>query len=78
MTLPVDHLKLVAHLLEREKGEQLGAQDLPRRDNPGGLLSFAQERIWFLEQLAAGSAAYHASPACASGAPSTSTRSRQA
>ena len=59
----VDALSLkrqaLLQLLLAEKGKQ-DAQTIPRRSASGpGLLSFAQERLWFLDQLTPGNPSYN-------------------
>src|SRR5215472_2454440 len=52
----------LAERIEEERQQGTGVQNEPIRrvERNGGLaLSYAQQRMWFLEQLAEGSAAYH-------------------
>ena len=56
---PADKDELLAYLLQEEGIAPSGSQTIPRRKNPDELpLSFAQERLWFLDQLAPGSPFY--------------------
>jgi len=52
----------LAQLIERNRlaGEAIPVAPIPRVARDGGLpLSFSQQRLWFVEQLESGSAAYH-------------------
>ena len=59
--LDADRLELLDYLLE-EEGIETEPQKIMRREPGAELpLSFAQQRLWFLDQLAPGSAAYNLS-----------------
>src|SRR5436309_2865730 len=59
-SLPLDQRALLERRLLKGRTGQARPQRIPRRTGDGPLpLSFAQQRLWFLEQLAPGSAAYH-------------------
>jgi amino acid adenylation domain-containing protein len=55
-----EELELLAYLLEEEEGEVLTREAIPHRPPHAELqLSFAQERLWFLEQWEPGTPSQH-------------------
>jgi hypothetical protein len=58
MQLSTDKAALLSYLLERE-GYELSPAIKPRRDGREPPLSFAQQRLWFLQQLEPDSPAYN-------------------
>ena len=57
---PSQRERLLAKLREiRPAEEQHAGPDLSRRMAESGLLSFAQDRLWFLHQMHSGTTAYH-------------------
>src|SRR5574338_1628959 len=59
-TLSPEQLARLSHELKAKKGSKAREREIPRRaEGDRCPLSFSQQRLWFLDQLTPGNAAYH-------------------